>query len=84
MKNGKGKQAEREVLRAFTTREYEDSEGETRTYWVQVGRAFRSEKGITVLLDALPLNGKLVLLPPNEEAEAEEEEEDVITPRKRR
>lgn len=79
MKNGK--KQEKEVLRVFTTREYEQ-DGEEKTFWIRVGTAFRSDKGITVLLDALPLSGKLVLLP--EEAEEAEEEDDIPVPRKRR
>ncbi len=36
--------------------------------WREIGVAFASDKGgtITVLLDALPLTGKLVLSPPKE------------------
>ena len=36
--------------------------------WREIGVAFASEKGgtITVLLDALPVTGKLVLSPPKE------------------
>ena len=36
--------------------------------WREIGVAFASDKGgtITVLLDALPVSGKLVLSPPKE------------------
>ncbi len=36
--------------------------------WREIGVAFSSERGdtITVLLDALPVSGKLVLMPPRE------------------
>jgi len=36
--------------------------------WREIGVAFASEKGgtITILLDALPVSGKLVLTPPKE------------------
>ena len=38
-----------------------------KTRWREVGVAFRSEKDtITVLLDALPIAGRLVLTPPRE------------------
>lgn len=79
MKNGK--KQEKEVLRVFTTREYEQ-DGEEKTFWIRIGTAFRNDRGITVLLDALPLSGKLVLLP--EEAEEAEEEDNIPVPRKRR
>jgi hypothetical protein len=38
--------------------------------WREIGVAFASERGdtITVLLDALPVSGKLVLTPPRERA----------------
>jgi hypothetical protein len=38
--------------------------------WREIGVAFASERGgtITILLDALPVSGKLVLTPPKERA----------------
>lgn len=44
------------------------SPGETGDRWREIGVAFASDKGgtITVLLDALPVSGKLVLSPPRE------------------
>ena len=33
--------------------------------WVKVGAAFDSEKGTTVILNALPVNGKLFIKHPN-------------------
>ena len=40
-----------------------------RDRWREIGAAFRHEESgnITVLLDALPLGGKLVLMPPKEQ-----------------
>ena len=45
---------------------------EGRERWREIGVAFASEKGgtITVLLDALPVTGKLVLRPPKPPAPA--------------
>ena len=42
--------------------------------WREIGVAFASERGgtITVLLDALPVSGKLVLSPPRERASGTE------------
>jgi hypothetical protein len=42
--------------------------------WREIGVAFASERGgtITVLLDALPVSGKLVLSPPKERASSTE------------
>jgi hypothetical protein len=44
-----------------------DGEGK-QARWREIGVAFGSEKGgtITVLLDALPVSGKIVLMPPKE------------------
>jgi len=42
--------------------------------WREIGVAFASERGasITILLDALPVSGKLVLTPPRERAAGQE------------
>lgn len=42
--------------------------------WREIGVAFASERGgtITVLLDALPVSGKLVLSPPRERTSSSE------------
>lgn len=52
---------------AFTTREYKDGEKD-KTFWLQIGSAFphKNGKGLNVILDALPVNGRIVLLPPDE------------------
>lgn len=42
-------------------REYTNSEGEIATHWNFVGSAFESKNGINVVLDALPINGKLYI-----------------------
>jgi hypothetical protein len=40
--------------------------------WREIGVAFANERGgtITILLDALPVSGKLVLMPPKERTES--------------
>lgn len=81
MKNGK-KVKEREQYRVFTTREYTEGE-EERTFWVRIGTAFKGEKSIQVLLDALPLSGKLVILLENGEDEDDQEAE-LTLPKRRR
>ena len=55
------------VYTAFTTREYGEGDGK-KTYWTQIGSVFahKSGKGYDILLDALPVNGKIVLLEPKE------------------
>ena len=83
MKNGKKKVEARERYRVFTPRSYEDAEGEEKTYWTQVGTAFKGDRSITILLDALPLNGRLVVIL-EEAAEEETEDEDEVVLRKRR
>ncbi len=41
--------------------------------WREIGVAFASERGtITILLDALPVGGKLVLTPPKERTASQE------------
>lgn len=46
-----------------------------KTVWTRVGAAWKNRtEGYTIELDCLPLNGKIVLLPPKEEADAEKSE----------
>jgi hypothetical protein len=54
--------------RATTPTEYENAKGK-QTLWTNIGSAFKSEKGdsITVLLNALPVNGKIVLIVPKDD-----------------
>jgi len=78
-KNGKKERKEVvEQYRVFTVQE-----GDEQSYWTRIGTAFKYDTGnIVVLLNALPLNGKLTLLPAEaEEEEAEEEEE--LRPRRK-
>jgi hypothetical protein len=75
-KNGKKKEIVAQY-RVFTVQE-----GEEQSYWTKVGTAFQYETGnIVILLNALPLNGKLTLLPAEEETA--EEEDDEIRPRRK-
>lgn len=76
----KKKKEQTPAYRVFATREYGEGE-DTKTFWLRVGTAFVHEKSIQVLLDAVPLNGKLVIL--LEEAQ-EEEEEELQIPKRRR
>ena len=43
-----------------TMQEYEKN-GETLTNWTTIGNAIETEKGITVFLNALPINGRLFI-----------------------
>jgi len=82
MKNGKKSKVTQEY-RVFVTREYGEEE-DTKTYWIRVGTAFQYESGaIVVLLDALPKDGKLTLLPP-QDTDTDEEEDDLRPARKTR
>lgn len=42
-------------------------DGKEETFWTSIGRAFESEKGITVRLNALPISGTLFLQLPKED-----------------
>lgn len=55
------------VYNAFTTRDYDGKDGK-KTYWTQIGKAFahKNGKGLDIVLDALPVNGRIVLLEPKE------------------
>jgi hypothetical protein len=46
-----------------------------KDYWLRIGTAFAHEngEGFNVLLNANPLDGKLVLMPPREQDEGQQE-----------
>ena len=48
------------TFRVSTPTEYENEEGK-QTAWTNIGVAFQSDKGINVVLNATPINGKLFL-----------------------
>ncbi len=56
-------QTNRSNFDAFTVREYEASNGESRREWTRIGVAFphKDGKGYSLLLQALPVDGKVEL-----------------------
>lgn len=62
-------------LNAFTVEEYEAAKGKTARRWTKVGVAFPHKEGagFNVELKALPLDGRVILLPPDPEGEAEKD-----------
>lgn len=47
---------------AMMVRQYQDREGKTRGHWTKIGAAFTNKDGsIGVQLDAIPVDGKIVL-----------------------
>ena len=58
-------------LTAFIVKELgEDSDGNPRNKWVEIGVAFPLQNqpgGFTILLDALPTEGKIIVLPPKDD-----------------
>lgn len=74
----KKKKEQAPAYRVFATREYGEGE-DTKTFWLRVGTAFAHERSIQILLDAVPLNGKLVIL-----LEEQEEEEELQIPKRKR
>lgn len=53
-----------------TVTEYEQG-GEKKSRWTRVGVAFplKNKEGFQIILEALPVNGKLVMMPPREKTE---------------
>lgn len=51
---------------AFVVTETTNASGESKSYWTKVGAMWklREKDGFTLNLNALPVGGKLVLLPP--------------------
>jgi hypothetical protein len=66
----------KKVLAVFAVREGEARAGdeEKKDFWTRIGTAFPHPKGdgFNVLLNALPVNAKLVLLPQKDEPSASE------------
>lgn len=59
------------VYHAFTTREYGEGQ-DKKTFWRQIGAVFahKNGKGFDVVLDALPIDGRIVLLEPKDAPKA--------------
>jgi hypothetical protein len=51
--------------RAVIGRDYKDAAGTDKTHWTEIGAAWpiKEGKGLRVVLDAIPVDGKLMLLP---------------------
>ncbi len=66
-------------LNAFTVAEFTAEDGKPAKAWTRIGVAFANKNGpgYSIRLNALPLNGNLVLLPPDTEEEDEVREETV-------
>jgi len=48
-------------LAVYTVTEYESIDG-TKDWWTEIGTAFKNKDGsLTILLKALPLDGKLIV-----------------------
>jgi hypothetical protein len=59
----------------------QDENGNDRSYWIKVGAAFSNKDGgYTVLMDALPVDGKLILRAPDSQGSEESDDQ----PRNRR
>jgi hypothetical protein len=54
-------------LNAFVVEEFEVGPGKTARRWTKIGAAFphKEGSGLNIELKALPLTGRLVLLPPD-------------------
>ena len=55
------------TFNAYVVTKNENSE---QDFWRQIGAAWESEKCISIKLDAIPVNGELVLMKPKEKQEA--------------
>ena len=65
------KSAAATYFNVFTVREFDGSSGQRTKSWTKVGVAFphRDGAGFNLELSALPLDGRLVALIPNDDAE---------------
>lgn len=62
-------------LNVYTVEEYEGKDKQKKTQWSKIGVAFphKDGAGFNIELRALPLDGRLVVLPPREGERDEEE-----------
>lgn len=60
-------------LNAYTVEEYDNGQGKKARRWTRIGVAFPHKEGagLNVELRALPVDGRIVLLPPDPEPAAE-------------
>lgn len=65
------------VLIAFAVKRSKQGRG----VWTRIGRAYPHEAGagLTVVLDVLPRDGRIVLLEPNEKIEGEPDEGSLVS-----
>lgn len=54
----------------YATTSYKDNDDNEKTRYTQIGVAFKVAKGgLSIALNALPVNGQIVLFPPKEQVE---------------
>lgn len=68
--------AEKPLYNAFAVETFE-RDGKDETRWCQIGAAWKHKKGdgFTIQLQALPINGSIVLRAPKEEKDPKENQE---------
>tara|TARA_R110001632_G_scaffold11412_1_gene41203 strand:+ start:141 stop:422 length:282 start_codon:yes stop_codon:yes gene_type:complete len=65
--------ADKPELRAFTVNQYGSGQNRS-TRWTEIGAAWRTQKGhLRIQLEAVPVNGQIILLPPKDDGDMETE-----------
>jgi hypothetical protein len=58
---------------AMSVREYQDGQGQQRSFWTKIGSAFTNKDGsIGIQLDAFPIDGRIILQIPLSKEEREQ------------
>ena len=67
--------AQQPTYQAYTVVKRQGKEGAQDDFWLNIGAAFMHQdgEGFNIVLQALPLNGKIVLRPPKAQAEQSQE-----------
>jgi hypothetical protein len=66
--------ADKPELRAFTVNQYGSGQNRS-TRWTEIGAAWRTQKGhLRIQLEAVPVNGQIILLPPKGEGDEPNDE----------
>ena len=68
--------AQQPTYQAYTVVKRQGKEGAQDDYWLNIGAAFMHQdgEGFNIVLQALPINGKIVLRPPKADAKDGEPE----------
>lgn len=78
--------ADGKVFNVYTVVGQDPDDKDSKGFWVRIGTAWPHSKGdgYNAILDALPVNGKIVILPRKDDEDKDDRKRDDKSDRKRR